>query len=275
LWKKDLGRLNAGPYDMPEVEWGIASSPVIHRDRVIIQADVTGDDFLAAFNIETGDEVWRTARDEVSTWGTPAIYKGMGNTQIIVNGYKHMGGYDFETGREIWKMSGGGDAPAPTPVIAHDLIFINNAHGRYSPIFVVRPSAAGDITLPPDSSSNDHIVWSIRRGGAYMQTPLIVGDYLYNCRMNGNLTCFEATTGKEVYRESLGVRGGITASGIAAGGKLYFTAENGEVFVIKAGPQYQLIAKNSMEDLCMATPAVSGNTLYFRTRHFLIAVSRE
>jgi len=275
LWKKDLGRLSAGPYDMPEVEWGIASSPVIHQGKVIIQADVTGDDFLAVFDIETGDEVWRMPRDEVSTWGSPAIYTSQDKTQIIVNGFKHMGGYDFETGEEIWKMSGGGDAPAPTPVIAHDLIFINNAHGRYSPIYVVKPSAVGDISLHEDSTVNEYIVWSIKRGGAYMQTPLIYGDYLYNCRGNGSLTCFEATTGTQMYRESMGVSGGVTASGIAADGKLYFSAENGDVFVVKAGSEFELIAKNSMEDICMASPAISENTLYFRTQHYLIAVSEQ
>jgi outer membrane protein assembly factor BamB len=137
LWKKDLGVINAGPYTEPEVEWGIASSPVIHQGKIIIQCDVTGEDFLALFDIETGEEVWRTPREEVSTWCTPAVYERNGKTQIIVNGFRHMGGYDFDTGQEIWKMSGGGDAPVPTPVIAHDLIYLNNAHGRYSPIYVV------------------------------------------------------------------------------------------------------------------------------------------
>jgi len=170
-------------------------------------------------------------------------------------------------------MSGGGDAPTPTPVIAHDLIFINNAHGRYSPIYVVKPSAKGDITLHKDSTSNEHIVWSIKRGGAYMQTPLVYGDYLYNLRGNGSLTCFHATTGKQMYKQSLGARGGITASGIASDGKLYFTAENGDVFVVKAGPEFRLLSKNSMGDICMASPAISGNILFFRTSHYLIAVS--
>lgn len=172
-------------------------------------------------------------------------------------------------------VSGGGDAPAPTPVIAHDLIFINNAHGRYSPIYVIKPDATGDITLEDDSTSNEYIVWSIRRGGAYMQTPLIYGNYLYNCRMNGSLTCFQATTGEVKYRENLGVSGGISTSGIASDNKLYFTAENGDVFVVKAGPDYELISKNNMGDICMATPAITKGTIFFRTQHYVIAVSEE
>lgn len=275
MWKKDLGAINAGPYTDPEVEWGIASSPVIHDGKVIIQCDVTGEDFLALFDVGTGEEIWRTPRDEVSTWSTPTVYEQDGNTQIILNGFRHMGGYDFVTGREIWKMSGGGDAPVPTPVIAHGLIYLNNAHGRYSPIYVVRPEAKGDITLQKDSSTNDFIVWSIKRGGAYMQTPLIYGDYLYNLRGNGSLSCYQAITGALMYRESLGVSGGVTASGIASGGKLYFTSENGQVYVVAAGPVFKRLAVNSMDDICMATPAISQEALYFRTAHYLIAVSQK
>jgi outer membrane protein assembly factor BamB len=275
LWKKDFGIINAGPYTEPEVEWGYGSSPVIHKGKFIVQCDVTGDDFLGLYEVTTGKEIWKVQRNEVSTWCSPAIYEKNGKTQIIVNGYKHMGGYDFETGEEIWKMSGGGDAPVPTPVIAHDLIFINNAHGRYSPIYAVRPEARGDITLDRDSTTNEYIVWSIKRGGAYMQTNLIYGDYLYNLRGNGNLTCFEAKNGNEIYKQNLGVRGGVTASGVAADGKLYFTSENGDVFVIAAGPEYRLLSKNSMEDLCMATPGISDGILFFRTKNYLIAVSDQ
>lgn len=273
LWRKDFGVINAGPYTDPHVEWGYASSPVIHGDKFIIQCDVTGEDFLGLYDLKTGDEIWKVERDEVSTWSSPTVYEKDGRAQIIVNGFRHMGGYDFETGREIWKMSGGGDAPTPTPVVAHDLIFINNAHGRYSPIYAVRPEARGDITLHTDSTSNEYIVWSIKRGGAYMQTPLIYGDYLYNLRGNGSLTCFEAKTGRQMYRQNLGISGGITASGVASGGKVYFTTERGEVYVVEAGPEYRLLAQNSMADLCMATPAISEGTLFFRTKSYLIAVS--
>jgi outer membrane protein assembly factor BamB len=275
VWRKDLGVINAGPYTDPEVEWGIASSPVIHDGKVIIQCDVTGEDFLALFDVGTGEEIWRTPRDEVSTWSTPAVYEQDRNTQIILNGFRHMGGYDFATGREIWRMRGGGDAPVPTPVVAHGLIYLNNAHGRYSPIYVIRPEARGDITLDKDSTTNDFIVWSIKRGGAYMQTPLIYGDYLYNLRGNGSLSCYQAITGELMYRESLGVSGGMTASGIASGGKLYFTSEEGKVYVVAAGPVFKRLAVNNMDDICMATPAISQGALFFRTAHYLIAVSEE
>jgi outer membrane protein assembly factor BamB len=271
LWQKDLGIMNPGPYNENGVEWGQASSPVIFNNYIIIQCDKSVDSYLAAYSIADGKELWRTSRDEVSTWGTPAIYIENSKTQVIVNGYKNMGGYDLETGKEIWWMHGGGDAPAPTPVIAHNLIYINNAHGKMSPIYAIKPGATGDITLPADSTSSEYIAWSIKRGGAYMQTPLIYGDYLYNLQVNGQLTCFEAVTGKVIYKQNLNEA--FTASGIAADGKVYFTSEEGNVYVIQAGPEYKLLSINRMNDVCMASPAISGNTLYFRTQHFVVAVA--
>ena len=271
IWSKDMGLLNPGPYTDPGVEWGYASSPVIFRDKIILQCDIPKTTYIIALNLATGKEIWKTSRgDEVSTWCTPAIYSKDGKTQVIANGFNHICGYDFETGREIWKLSNGGDAPAPTPVIANNLIYLNSAHGKFSPVFVVRPDATGDITLNPDSTKSKYIAWSIKRGGAYMQTPLIYQGYLYNLQINGQLTCFDALTGEVKYRESL--KEAFSASGIAADGKLYFSSEEGNIFVVKAGPVFQLLAKNALKDICMATPAISENTLFFRTQHFVIAI---
>lgn len=271
IWSKDLGLLNPGFYMVPGIEWGYSSSPIIYKKRIILQCDIPKTPFLMALDLATGNEIWKTSRgNEVETFGTPAIYTGKGSTQIIVNGYKHMGGYDFETGKEIWKLSDGGDIPTPTPVIANDLIYINSAHGKFSPLFAISPNAKGDITLASDSTKNQYIAWSIKRGGAYMQTPLIYGDYLYNLQVNGQLTCFNAKTGEIKYKQSLS--DSFSASGIAADGKIYFSSESGTIYVIKAGPEYGLLAKNEIQDVCMATPAISGNTLFFRTQHYMIAV---
>ena len=271
IWKKDMGLLAPGPYSDPGVEWGYASSPIIFKDKIFIQCDIPNTPFITALDLATGNEIWKTSRgDEVSTWCTPAIYTKNGKTEVIANGYMHMCGYDSETGREIWKLSNGGDAPAPAPVIANDLIYLNSAHGKFSPIFAVRPNAIGDITLAPDSTKSKYIAWSIKRGGAYMQTPLIYHGYLYNLQINGQLTCFDALTGEVKYQETL--KEAFTASGIAADGKLYFSSEEGNVYVLKAGPVFQLLAKNELKDICMATPAVSENALFFRTQHYLIAI---
>lgn len=271
IWEKNMGILNPGPYTDPGVEWGYGSSPIIFQNRIIIQCDIPKTPFIAALDLATGNEIWRTSRgDEVSTWCTPAIYSENGKNQVIANGYKYICGYDFETGKEIWHLSNGGDAPAPTPVIANDLIYLNSAHGKYSPIFIVKPDAIGDITLAADSTKNKYIVWSIKRGGAYMQTPLIYGDYLYNLQVNGQLTCFNALTGEVKYKENL--KDAFTASAIAADGKIYLTSEQGVVYVIQAGKEFKLLAKNAMSDVCMATPSISGNTIFFRTQHSIIAV---
>ncbi len=275
LWSKDLGRLNAGPYTNPDVEWGFASSPVIYNAKVIVQCDFLGDSFLASFDVETGREIWRTSRDEISTWSTPTVIEVDGKAQIIVNGFKHIGAYDFETGKEIWWMKGGGDAPVPTPVFANNLIFISSAHGRMSPIYAINPEAIGDIGLGEDETSNDHIEWSVKRGGAYMTTPLIYGDYLYNLKNNGLLSCFNARSGELIYKESLKPGGGMSASGIASDGRLFFTSELGDVFVVKAGTEYKLLAKNPLDDICMSTPAISNGAIYFRTQHYVMAISNN
>ncbi len=275
IWKKDLGVLNPDFFMIKNIEWGFASSPIIHKNRVIVQCDVEEDSFIASFDIKTGEEVWRITRDDYPTWSTPTIYSKGDKTHIIVNGYKHIGGYDFETGSEIWKMKGGGDIPVPTPVIAHDLIFINSAHGPMAPIYVIRPGAKGDISLDKDETENDYIVWSIKRGGAYMQTPLVYGDYLYNIVGNGLVSCFEAQTGELKYKESIRPGTGLSASGVASDGKIYISTEKGDVFVLKAGPSFEILAKNAMNDIIMATPAISPGTLFIRTQFHVYAISEE
>ncbi|MFC1492782.1 PQQ-binding-like beta-propeller repeat protein [candidate division KSB1 bacterium] len=276
VWEKDFGILASGPFDGRPFEWGFASSPIIHNGVVILQCDVKEDSFLAAFDVKNGRELWRTARDDVSAWSTPTIYYYNNIPRIVVNGFKHIGGYDFETGKEVWKLTGGGDIPVPTPIIAHNLIFINNSHGRMSPIYAIKTSAEGDISLNEGELSNNYVVWSIERGASYLPSSIVYGDLFYNCRDNGYLTCYNALTGEQMYRERLGKPGsGFTASPVASNGKLYFTGEKGGVFVVKPGKEFKVLAENSMKDICMATPAISENVLFYRTHHFLIAITEN
>jgi outer membrane protein assembly factor BamB len=275
MWKKDFGLLDSAFFMMPKAQWEFASSPIIHQGVVIVQCDALNTQFLAALEIKTGEEIWRTIRDDVPTWSTPTVHVGENKTQIILNGFKHIGGYDFKTGKELWKVSGGGDIPVPTPVVAHGMVFINSAHGRLSPIYAIKLESEGDISLRGEETSNESIVWSVRRGGSYMQTPLVYGDYLYNLQWNGSLSCYQAKTGELVYREQLGKMTAFSASGVAADDKLYFSSEEGDIFVLKAGPEFEVLATNSMKDECMATPAISEGNLYFRTHHYLVAVSEK
>ncbi len=178
LWSRDFGVLESSFFAVPDAQWGHGSSPVIYENAVIIQCDVLKNSFLAALDIETGKDIWRTERKDVPTWSTPTVYRGAGRTQVIVNGYKDIAGYDFTDGQKFWKLRGGGDIPVPTPVVAHDLIFITNAHGPGAPIYAIRPDAKSAITLKGDATSNKYIGWSHARDVAYVQTPLVYGDLL-------------------------------------------------------------------------------------------------
>jgi outer membrane protein assembly factor BamB len=265
-WKQDLGVLDSGYYLVPAAQWGFASSPVIFQDLVIVQCDIQMNSFLAAFDLFTGVLRWRTKRDDVPSWSTPTVYTGPAGTQLIVNGYRHAGGYDPYTGSELWKLTGGGDIPVPTPIVAQDLVILASAHGPLAPLTALRPGARGDITLQGDASSNDHILWQNKRDGTYMQTPIVWDDYVYACKDNGILSCYELGTGKLQYRERLGTgSAGFTASPVAADGRLYFTNELGETFVISAGPTFQLLATNPLSEFCLATPAVTNGMLVIRT----------
>jgi outer membrane protein assembly factor BamB len=274
LWSKDFGVLDSAFFMVPQAQWEFGSSPIIYKNMVIVQCDVLENSFIAALSISDGSEVWRTARDDVPTWSTPAIHVSGRSAQIVVNGFRHIGGYDAETGEELWRMKGGGDIPVPTPVISDDMAFITGAHGPVAPVYAIRLSAKGDISLEENQTSNEYVAWSRLRDGSYMSTPLVYRDYLYNCRWNGVLCCYEAGTGKLLYQQRLG--GGtsaFTSSPVAADGKIYVISEDGDVYVVKAGSQYELLAKNSLDGVCLATPAISEGTLFFRTKDQIIAVA--
>jgi outer membrane protein assembly factor BamB len=273
LWKKDLGPLDSGWYRDVTAQWGFASSPVIDGDKVIVQADVQTNSFLAAFALADGRELWRVARKDVPTWSTPTIDRSGGRAQILVNGWRHSGGYDLATGRELWRLNGGGDIPVPTPIIAHGFVYLTSAHGRFSPMTAIRLGASGDITPPEVGATNAHIAWSQPRGGNYMQTPLVVGNLLYGCNDAGVLSCWDARTGRSFYKERVGGGGqGFTPSIVAADGKIYVTSETGNVYVVPVGETFAPVATNRLGNLCMATPAISEGTLLFRTRNHLVAV---
>jgi outer membrane protein assembly factor BamB len=280
-WQTDFGTLRVSPKvynDAPDAEsesldWGFASSPIIYDGHIFVQCDTLKNGFVAALEVGSGKEVWRTPRDDTGTWSTPNVCIEGPRPQLLVNGWKQMGGYDLRTGEEIWRLSGGGDCPVPTPIVWKHLIFLMSAHGPRSPIFAVKTDAVGDVTPQGGATTNRCIAWSVRRGGAYMQTPLIYGDRLYSCHIDGILSCFEASTGKLVYKERLGSGGdGFTASPAASKGKIYFTSEQGTVYVVKPGDKFTVLATNQMGEVCMASPAISQDTIYFRTQAHVAAI---
>lgn len=276
LWKKDLGPMESGWFTNSKDQWGFASSPIIHDGKVVVQCDVQKDSFLAVFDLADGRELWRVPRQDVPTWSTPTIVRAGGRTLIAVNGWHHSGGYDFATGREIWRHDGGGDIPVPTPVVAHDLVFFTSAHGRSRPMRAVRVDATGDLTPAAADELARGVAWEQAKRGNYMQTPIVVGPLLYGCADTGLLTCFDAKTGAVRYSERLAqTPEGYTASPVSDGKHLYLTSELGNVFVVPATDTFSIVAKNALGETCLATPAISGGTLFFRTRDQLIAVGAK
>jgi outer membrane protein assembly factor BamB len=275
LWQKDLGTLDSGFFMVPSAQWGFASSPILYDGKVIVQADVQKDSFLAAFDVRNGNELWRTPRRDVPTWGTPTIapYDAPNGPkqQIIVNGWKHIGGYDPRNGRELWRMAGMGDIPVPTPVTAKGIVIFTSAHGPGRPIYAVRTNAAGDIT-----NNTGMIAWSQDRAGNYMQTPLVLDGLGYFCFDNGVLSVYEIETGKRIYQQRLGAgSSGFSSSPVAAGGRLYVTNEEGRTYVIGAASSFQLLKENELGESVMATPAIAEGVLYVRGRRHLFAIGQR
>ncbi|HKP71810.1 MAG TPA: PQQ-binding-like beta-propeller repeat protein, partial [Pyrinomonadaceae bacterium] len=274
LWKQDTGLLDAGWFYDPDYQWGHASSPVIYKNLVIVQADIQKDSFLAAYDLKTGKQVWKTTRDEIPSWGTPTVYEGKTRAELIANGTKFIRGYDPLTGKELWRLGGNSEIATPTPIVAHDLVYVTSGYRPIQPIYAIRLGAAnGDITLKEKQETNDFVAWSKQRGGPYMPTPIVYGDYFYTCSNNGVVTAYNAKTGERVYQQRLGDKGGaFTASPVAADDKLYFTSEDGEVFVVRAGAKYELLATNPMGEPLMASPAISDGIVIVRGQHHLFGI---
>jgi outer membrane protein assembly factor BamB len=274
LWKKDFGELDQGFYMVPEASWGFSTSPVIHEGVVYVQCDVQKGSFVAALNVADGKELWRVPRTDVPTFGAPTVDVRAGRAQLVCNGFRHIGAYDLATGKELWKLEGGGDIPIPTPVIGEGLVYITNAHGRMAPMLAIDALAEGTLALDPKDCQ--WMRWSDLRRGTYMQTPLVLGEFLYACRDNGVLTCFAAESGEVVYEERLGSGlSGFTSSPVSADDKLYFASEEGLVYVVAGGFEFQLLGKSDLTEECMATPAIAEGVLYYRTRGHLTALGAK
>jgi outer membrane protein assembly factor BamB len=275
VWKKSFGLLKSVFFMVKTAEWEFASSPVIYNGVLIIQCDVLEDSFVAAYDVKTGKELWKTQRDEYPGWCTPNIYSNGGKIYVALNGYRHRAGYDFITGKEIWHMSGGGDIQIPTPIIGNNMIYFNSAHGKSSPIIAVKTNAEGDITLKENETSNQYIPWSLLRGGSYMHTLLLYKNHLYNVNWNGVIICLDPLTGKEIYNAKLGNSKSFIASPVASDGRIYIIDEEGTVYIIKDGDTFSLLAEIPLGDICMTAPALTDGMIIFRTQKYLIAAGKK
>jgi outer membrane protein assembly factor BamB len=284
-WEKDLGALDSGWYIDSTFEWGFASSPIIYDDKVIIQCDVHGDSYVAAFAIEDGCELWKSGREELPSWSTPTIYRGPQN-ELILNASKAVCAYNPEDGQLLWEIRGNSTITVASPIAADDLIVATGGYKTPKPIYVVRPGARGDITPSSDAadqaeeedadvdapaSTDDAMVWSQQTGGVYLVTPLLYQGALYLCNQSGVLSGYDPESGARLFKQRMPC-GDITASPVAADGRIYFVGETGNVVVLQAGREYQELAISDLDEATLATPAISDGVIVFRTVKGLVAV---
>lgn len=273
-WRKDLGVLDAGWFFEEETQWGHASSPIIYKNSVIVQCDRSKDSYIAAYDIASGKEIWKTERNAISSWGTPAIWFGKDHNELITNGTKFINAYNPDTGKELWKLSPNSEVTVATPVIYKDLIYVTAGYPPVRPIYAIIPGGKGDISIPDSLSSGEYIKWMKRKGGTYMPSPVAYKGYFYTLSNNGNLTCYNAETGEQKYRKNL--RGGaFSASITAADGKLWCASENKGIYIVKAGPEFELITTNPFGEICMATPAITDGMIIIRGEHHVFCFSRK
>ena len=271
LWETDIGVVDSAAYNDPTASWGHSSSPIIYQDSVIVQADGQVNQFVAAYDIADGHELWKADRpDELPSWGTPAIATWSGGDELITNGTT-IRGYDPATGEERWTLGPNSFITIPTPVVGPDLVYVAGGYQPVRPIYAIRPGSSGDISLAEGEVTSDAIAWSQDRDGPYIPTPLLYRGLFYIVRLNGVLTAYDAATGEQVYRVRVGT-GTFTASPVAADGRLYIANEAGEVFVVEAGREYVEIARNQMDEMIMATPAISDGLIFVRTLNFIYAI---
>jgi len=275
LWTRDLGVLNAGWFYDPDYEWGVGSSPIIWKNLVIVQCDIQKNSFIAAFDVTTGQPAWRTAREEIPSWSTPAIFEHDGRAELVTQATTFIRGYNPESGKELWRLGGNSEITIPTPIVGPGVIIVTNGYRGVQPIFAIKPGASGDITLKGDATTNEFIAWSTNRGGPYIPTPVIYGDLLYVLAINGVLAAYDVKTGQRVYQERVAGGGSFSASPVAADGKLYLTSEDGDVFVVRAGPKYELLGTNPMSQVIMATPAIANGVIFIRGLKDVFAIGQK
>ncbi|MBM3807804.1 MAG: hypothetical protein FJW22_06365 [Acidimicrobiia bacterium] len=251
---------------------GPAGSPVLYKDRIFIYQDANPASppgqsaFVGAFDKKTGDPIWMTPRSETVGWGTAVVINTGQRDELIVSSQRRVAAYDPASGKELWTARGMSFEVIPTPVVGHGLVFASS--GRAGPTLAIRPGGSGDVT-------ETHVAWSSPRGSPFVPSGLIVGDLLYTINdMQSILTVVEAATGKAVYQDRLGVaiREGFSASPVHVNGKVYFTNDEGQTFVVEAGRTFKLRHVNELGERTLASPALVDGTWYWRTASTLRAI---
>jgi outer membrane protein assembly factor BamB len=265
-WRTDVGLMDVGYWGEPQYQWGAASSPLLYENLVIVQNDRQKDSFVAAYDLDTGKEVWRADRDEKPSWSTPAIYRGEAGAEVVTNGGNWIRANDPRSGKELWRLSHGDlQVITPTPIVSGDRIIVTggNPTGAQT-TFAIRGGARGD--------ARNHVLWTADRSSPYTPTPLAYDGILYVIVDNGIFSAYDLASGERLYRTRLEVGAGFSASPVASGGRIYLASEEGVVFVVRPGREFQLLGRNDMGEPVLATPAISSGTLFLRGRAHLFAI---
>lgn len=264
LWHSDLG------YMTTRRGFGEGSSPVLHGDTVVVNWDHEGDSFIAAFDKNTGRQRWKKARDEVTSWSTPIVVEHAGRAQVIVNATKRVRAYDLATGEVLWECAGQTTNTIPSPVFGHGMVYAMSGF-RGNMVQAIRiQDARGDVT------GSSAVAWSYDQDTPYVPSPLLYDDFLYFLKHNrAILSCLDAKKGTGHFtRQRLEGIEGVYASPVGAAGRVYIAGRNGATVVLKKGPQFELLAVNSLDESFDASPAIVGRELYLRGQKHLYCIAR-
>ena len=264
-WERDFGDMDTGGF-------GEGSSPALDGDRLVVNWDHLGDSFIVALDKKTGKELWRTARDEKTTYSTPLIVEHGGKKQVITPGTKKVRSYDLADGKLLWEGPGLTNSCVASPVHANGVVYLMCGYGG-SALYAIRlAEAKGDIT-----AAQRAFAWKYDRDTPWVPSPLLYGDELYFLKMNsGILSVFNAKTGEKLYGEQrLEGVANVYASPVGAAGRVYIAGRDGGVAVIQRGSQFKLLALNQLDDGFDASPVVVDNEIYLRGRKHLYRVSKD
>jgi outer membrane protein assembly factor BamB len=257
--------------------WGSAASPVLDGDRLYVVNDNDDGAFAVALETKTGRPLWRVERDEKSNWATPFVWRHEQRTELVVPGTRKVRSYDRD-GRVLWEFGGMSSIVIPTPFARDGLLYVCSGYvgDKVRPVFAIRPGATGDIGLKAGETNNAFVAWYQPVAAPYNPSPLLYGDHFYVLFDFGFLSCHDARTGTLVY-EKQRIRPeatSFTASPWAANGRIYALSEDGDTFVFQAGPEYRLLHRNPLDEMCLATPALAGDRLLVRTMTQLYCIRR-
>jgi len=258
-WKADLGKL--ATFGM-----GTGTSPVLYQNLVIIQCDEENGtaSFVIGIDKKSGKEVWRTPRKVQASWSTPLLVQTAKRAELITSGNEFVISYDPKTGKELWRHKGVDSNAIPSPVANDNLVFISAG-------FPAKIAMA--ITLGGNGDLSDTVVWKYAKGTAYVPSPILYGDYLYLTSDRGVLTCIDAKTGEVKYEGGrVPIPASFTASPVAFDGKILLTSEDGDTFVVKAGPKHEILGTNSVGEPVYASPAVADGNIFIRGERNLYCI---